>query len=214
MIYTGHHAPAFKSNERPQRLADGSVENGAKSEPIRVVPDQPGQKLDDMSRLNFSERKRISHNYGRIRRFGKVHRESEHWLWFQYQTVLSEIRAASNPQPAVARTPPARPAPAAHPPAPPANMGRTANPPSTSRQNVPQHQSGGAISLQAFRELYRDLTDQARQHGLTMPQRLTEREERYLAENVEARRRAFSNLSQRWRHDQGQQSDSSGDEEA
>jgi hypothetical protein len=163
-----------------------------------------------MSRLNFFERERISHTYGRIKVIGKVHRDSRAHLWYQYQAVLSEIGAASNPRQTTQAHAYASPTPAVH-HSPPARPASPANNPPAPRPSVPRQDASGAMTLQAFRALYRDLTEEARRQGLTPPQRLSDRAEQYLAANVETRNQAFSNLRRLWRRERGQISDEDDD---
>lgn len=60
----------------------------------------------------------------------------------------------------------------------------------------------GPMTLEEFRRTYRDLTEVARRNGLTRPQHLSEREERWLADNYKVRRQAFCNLRDLWRRKQ------------
>lgn len=83
IVYTGREAPRAKVHEGPQR-----EEAGLRPIPIRVVPDDPAEALDPMSRLDFGKVHTIQHNI-KVRPFGNVHPSSMAALSTQFQNVWS-----------------------------------------------------------------------------------------------------------------------------
>ena len=83
IIFTGAQAPRAMDHERPAR-----DEDGMRSKPIRVIPDDPIEKLDPVSRLNFAQVHTIQHNI-KVKPFGTVHPKSVEALQSQFSNVWS-----------------------------------------------------------------------------------------------------------------------------
>lgn len=81
IIHTGKHAPSPLETEFPKR-----GEQGLLPSPIRVDPDNPDDKLDSMSRLDFAKTYTIHHNV-KVRSVGKVNRASMQALFNQFRAV-------------------------------------------------------------------------------------------------------------------------------
>ncbi|KAK4892809.1 hypothetical protein LTR27_008723 [Elasticomyces elasticus] len=84
-------APEPRWDERPQR-----GEMGMRSRPIRIVPDEPTDSLDPMSRIDFGKVHTIQHNI-KIKPLGMVHPASMDALTSQFFAVW--LQPAVSPQP-------------------------------------------------------------------------------------------------------------------
>lgn len=94
IIYTGKSLPLIGDNEAPSR-----GEEGMRRHPIRVDSDIKGEKLHDMSRIDFGKPHTIHHNL-KVRSFGKVHRDSFASLKYQFGEVWQselDIRELQQP---------------------------------------------------------------------------------------------------------------------
>lgn len=83
IIYSCRDAPQPRVHEQPQR-----GEAGMRPIPIRVVPDDPTEALDPMSRLDFGKVHTIQHNI-KVRPFGNVHPNSRDVLYTQFTNAWS-----------------------------------------------------------------------------------------------------------------------------
>lgn len=83
VIYSGKVPPEINDDERPGR---GGEEPMCRT-PIRIDPDEKGQKLDRMSRIDYGKTFTIHHNL-KVRSFGKVNRDSEEALKGQFREVF------------------------------------------------------------------------------------------------------------------------------
>lgn len=92
IIHTGKKIPAALPQELPER-----GERGLLPQPIRVDPDDPEQKLDPMSRVDFAKVYTIQHNV-KVRSLGKVNRTSMQPLLYQFKTVWSKYFGDSAPE--------------------------------------------------------------------------------------------------------------------
>jgi hypothetical protein len=81
LIYTGIEVPVPLTCELPSR-----GEKGLRSRPIRVVTDEPGNKLDPMSRIDFAKVHTIHHNL-KVAPYGNVHASSREALSSQFSSV-------------------------------------------------------------------------------------------------------------------------------
>ncbi|TKA75900.1 hypothetical protein B0A55_07211 [Friedmanniomyces simplex] len=81
IIYTGRQPPEPRADELPNR-----TELGMRSRPIRLVPDQPTDKLDSMSRIDFGKAHTIQHNI-KVKPLGMVHPSSMDALTSQFFAV-------------------------------------------------------------------------------------------------------------------------------
>ena len=77
IIFTGKETPVPQLAEAPARH-----ERGLLPQAIRVDGDDPTQKLDPMSRIDFGKVYTIEHNV-KVRSMGKVNRASEGALLYQ-----------------------------------------------------------------------------------------------------------------------------------
>lgn len=91
IIFTGNRNPSPSTAEEPE-----FGEAGMRSRCIRVDPDQRDEKLDFMSRIDFSAVQKVQH-YCKVKSFGKVNRDSLAALEYQYRAVLSEPRTLAVP---------------------------------------------------------------------------------------------------------------------
>lgn len=91
IIFTGKHPPRVAASEIPDR-----GEPPLLSRPIRVIPDQPTDSLDPMSRLNFGNPVTIPHNV-KVKSFGMVHRDSLQYFKYQFRQVLTADEQISAP---------------------------------------------------------------------------------------------------------------------
>ena len=91
IIFTGKNAPSPHAKERPTR-----EERGLLPQPIRIDSDDPDQKLDATSRIDFGKVYTIEHNV-KVCSMGKVNRLSEGPLLLQLKVVwASTIGLAPN----------------------------------------------------------------------------------------------------------------------
>jgi len=81
IIYTGKRAPAPLDSEAPNR---GEV--GLLPRAIRIDSDNPGEKLDTLSRVDFGKVYTIEHNV-KVRSLGQVSRDSVQALQYQFDSV-------------------------------------------------------------------------------------------------------------------------------
>ena len=101
IIYTGKTAPSAQPSERPKPGVAGLLKTS-----IRVDPDDIGEKLDPMSRIDFGRVFNIEHNV-KVRSLGKVHAASKANLITQFRTIWaanieekgSHPQVPSNPSP-------------------------------------------------------------------------------------------------------------------
>ena len=83
------HAIIFTGNQQPRPLSDelpARGEAGMRPISIRVVPDEPGETLDPMSRIDFAKVHTIHHNI-KAKPFGMVHDGYIHALISQFAEV-------------------------------------------------------------------------------------------------------------------------------
>ena len=85
IIHTSKTAPVPLPDETP-----GRDEPGMRSQPIRVVPDNPTDKLDDESRIDFGKVHTIHHNI-KVKAFGMVHPKFMAALTSQWFNVWQNI---------------------------------------------------------------------------------------------------------------------------
>ena len=81
IVHTTRDSPRPVPAELPHRNEDGM-----RSQPIRIVPDQPTDKLDSMSRIDFGKIYTIQHNI-KVKPFGNVHERSRGALFTQFNNV-------------------------------------------------------------------------------------------------------------------------------
>ena len=81
VIYSGRKAPLPDARETPARGEDGLL-----PQYIRVDPDDPSEKLDEMSRIDFGKVYTIEHNV-KVRSLGKINRSSLQPLLYQMRSV-------------------------------------------------------------------------------------------------------------------------------
>jgi hypothetical protein len=89
IIFTGKEAPLPQLAEAPTRH-----ERGLLPQAIRVDGDDPTQKLDTMSRIDFGKVYTIEHNV-KVRSMGKVNRASEAALLYQLKVVWANTMGIS-----------------------------------------------------------------------------------------------------------------------
>lgn len=87
IAYTGRMAPEPMASETPV-----PTEQGMQPYAIRINPDDREDKLDEMSRIDFSCPRKVDH-YNVVKNFGKVHPDSMHALVVQFQNVMDPSRA-------------------------------------------------------------------------------------------------------------------------
>lgn len=80
IVHTTREPQAPRSSERAQRGERPMRES------IRVVPDEPSEKLDDMSRVDFGRTYTVEHNI-KAMAFGWVHKNSERALHYNSREV-------------------------------------------------------------------------------------------------------------------------------
>lgn len=83
IIYTGKDAPPAHRSEHARRGEDGLLTS------IRVDPDDPAEKLDPWSRVDFAKVYCIEHNV-KVRSLGKVNDSSMATLQYQFQAVWED----------------------------------------------------------------------------------------------------------------------------
>jgi hypothetical protein len=95
IIYTGRNAP----NPSKAELVTLPNEARMRSEPIRVDPDTPLDKLDPMSRINYAAVSTVQHNI-KVKSMGNVNRNSIRSLQQHFQNVwfASDSSRTSYPQ--------------------------------------------------------------------------------------------------------------------
>lgn len=81
IVFTGEKVPSEHPLETPRRR-----ERGMHPKPVQIVPNNPTDSLTPMSRINYAKVYTIDHGV-RIKPFGKVHRDSQVALTYQYQDV-------------------------------------------------------------------------------------------------------------------------------
>lgn len=89
IIYTGKEPPPPRPDEAPAR-----GEYGLLPQAVRVDGDDPAQKLDVMSRVDFGKVYTIEHNV-KVRSMGKVNRAYEQPLLYQLQRVWASTMGVS-----------------------------------------------------------------------------------------------------------------------
>lgn len=89
IVYTGNSVPSEHPVEQPSR-----GERGMRPTPVQVVPNNPTEFLTPMSRINYAKMYTIEYGF-RVKSFGKVHRDSQGALVYQFQdahkTLYSRI---------------------------------------------------------------------------------------------------------------------------
>ena len=88
IIFTGKVAPEPLVGEEPSR-----GERGMRPDPIRVNPDNPADKLDDNSRIDYGKVHTIQHNI-KVQSFGQVHPKSLNALLHQFRNVWADPSAS------------------------------------------------------------------------------------------------------------------------
>lgn len=86
MAYSGSTVPEPKPDERPLQ-----GEMPMQASPIKIDPDQLGDKLDSMSRIDFATPRRVEH-YAVVKNYGKVNPKSVQALVSQFQNVMTPSR--------------------------------------------------------------------------------------------------------------------------
>lgn len=193
IIYTSRHPPELHRRELPARTADGGVERGAQTQPLLVRPREHGVTLDEMSRLNLSDYRTIAYNTPGMRIFGEVHRDSKRALQTQFQAVQTAMANARNARTSSLQVvePEVRSNKA------PEYLSSTTR--GSDAEPASSSLPAGVMTVAEFRKLYQRLIDQAQQSGTTKPQDLSPAQERHLAENVNARSQALTNLRNTWK---------------
>ncbi|KAK4623991.1 hypothetical protein CLAFUW4_05682 [Fulvia fulva] len=105
IIHTGRDAPSPQASEAPAR---GAGESPMRSMPIRVVPDDPRELLDPLSRIDFGKIHTVQHNI-KARPMGMVHPSSMNALTSQFDSVWASSGRASSSRTAAAAPPTAVP---------------------------------------------------------------------------------------------------------
>ena len=93
IIHTGRHPPQPLDAELPSR-----DENGMRPQPIRIDTDDPTDKLDVFSRLDYGKVHTIQHNI-KVRSFGKVNPKSMNALRHQFGNVWNSEPDLGEPGP-------------------------------------------------------------------------------------------------------------------
>lgn len=88
IIYSGKTPPTPMESERPHR-----GEAGMRPFSIRVDLDNPEEKLDPRSRIDFGKLHTIHHNL-KVRPFGMVNDKSMGYLVNQFQAVIMDISSS------------------------------------------------------------------------------------------------------------------------
>jgi hypothetical protein len=83
MVFNGQDLPFPSHNELP-----GHGESPMRNIPIRVLLDNPSERLDPMSRINLREGHQIHHNF-KIKAIGRVHKDSMKDLMHQLFDVFN-----------------------------------------------------------------------------------------------------------------------------
>lgn len=126
IIYTSKTPPEPKSRERP---VEG--EAGMRPFPIRVSPDDPSDKLSEMSRLDYSKPYTVHHNV-KVRNLGVVHPHSMGAVKLHYRDVWDKKSVTEYPPELISRAPVALGQPGS-------SRGNTAsNAPATLREQQPR----------------------------------------------------------------------------
>ena len=86
IVYTGKQPPWALPTEAPVRGLGGNMELGMRPVAIRVVADDPSEKLESTMRLDYGTIYTIQHNV-KVKRFGKVHDNSMKALLAQFSAV-------------------------------------------------------------------------------------------------------------------------------
>ena len=95
IIYTGRTPPEPMEAERPKR-----AEQGMRPEAIRIDPDNPEDKLDPRSRIDFGKVHTIQHNI-KVRNYGQVHPRSMSALLHQFGNIFgASAQPVAQPAPA------------------------------------------------------------------------------------------------------------------
>ena len=89
IVYSGKKAPDPLESETPNRDEDGLLPQA-----IRVDLDQNDEKLDAESRIDFGKLYTIEHK-AKVRSLGKVNRDSEHALVYQFEIVWARTMRAN-----------------------------------------------------------------------------------------------------------------------
>jgi hypothetical protein len=87
IIHTSKVPPKPKLDEEPQRLSDGSLEYSMRP-PIRVRPKKQGDRMNEMSRVNYAKVYTVEH-YVKTLDFGNVHPKSLHVFISNFRDVWS-----------------------------------------------------------------------------------------------------------------------------
>jgi len=89
IVFTGKDPPVPLPTELPQR-----GETGMRSEPIRINPDDPSDKLDPVSRIDFGKVYTVLHNV-KVRSMGEVHPKYMSAIRLQFGNVWRQHSSAS-----------------------------------------------------------------------------------------------------------------------
>lgn len=88
VIHTGKKPPALSEKEVPQQ-----GEQGLLQPPIRVDADDPAEKLDELSRVDFGKVYTVEHNV-KVRSLGKLNRDSVEPFLEHMESVSSRLTAS------------------------------------------------------------------------------------------------------------------------
>ncbi|KAK5682110.1 hypothetical protein LTS10_005235 [Elasticomyces elasticus] len=103
-LVKSQHAIIYSTREAPQPQQDeraGRGEIGMRTQPIRIIPDDPRDKLDPMSRIDFGTPHAIPYTQ-KVRQLGMVHKASMAALTYQFLNV-QEQQAGQAQQPDAAQ---------------------------------------------------------------------------------------------------------------
>jgi hypothetical protein len=214
IIYTRRPAPQVTTAELPQRMPDGTPEDGMLPNSIRVTPRHHSLALDPMARINFGNP--ITFDYGvRVELFGRVHENSMQDFIFQFRHVWTHRQNTSEHQaphgsidPGTSHPP--LPAPVASPttrltvPVPLSQNPATqvAAGPSTSAASRARNDSGvsfpGPIDVQVIINAIETFRHNAEQQDMPPPPDVTSDGLQTMAQNHEVRLQYFDAYKALW----------------
>ena len=88
-VVKSEHAIAYASGTSPSRYGgEGAVApERPMRRPVRIQPDEPGDILDPMSRINYARCYTVEHNV-KVMPFGLVHKDSEKEFLYSFKNVF------------------------------------------------------------------------------------------------------------------------------
>ena len=203
IIYTSKVPPDPLPAELPER-----GDQGMRPQPIRVDTDDPSDKLDGVSRLDYGKVHTIQHNI-KVKSFGKVNPKSMNALIHQFGNVWSSLPAirqpgsskgASDGSPAIVDTRDVRP---------PGRRPSRSTKSGTSGGSRPEMRPAETEENRALRAQARDFIQRLVDRGYT-----EEQATRVLHEEVAKRRDAASTQEESDEEDDEDEEDESSDEES